>query len=101
MQVKKSLQKKIFCQSCGLPLKKDVRKGGTYQDGSKSTKYCSTCFENGKFTMPDIDVKEMQKMSMKKLVDKKTTKIAAWLMTRAIPTLERWRREEESASAPH
>ena len=36
-----------FCQSCGMPMKKDPEGGGTNADGSKSPDYCSYCFRNG------------------------------------------------------
>jgi len=41
------------CQSCGMPLNRDKQGGGTNADGSKSTMYCSHCFLNGQFTLPD------------------------------------------------
>ena len=50
------------CQSCGMPLKKDEKGGGTNADGSISTMYCSYCYENGEFHTPDMTVKEMQEL---------------------------------------
>ena len=48
-----------FCQSCGFPLKKDKKGGGTEKDGTISKKYCSMCYENGSFlTPPEIDTAE-------------------------------------------
>ena len=47
-----------ICQSCGMPLDKDPNKGGTNSDGSKSEKYCSYCFQNGKFTDEGITFQE-------------------------------------------
>ena len=49
-----------MCQSCGMPFKNDPKGGGTNADGSKSKMYCSLCYENGKFTQPDITAEEMQ-----------------------------------------
>ena len=37
------------CQSCGMPLKRDEKGGGTNADGSISKMYCSFCYENGEF----------------------------------------------------
>jgi hypothetical protein len=37
-----------------MPLKKDEKGGGTNADGSKSAIYCSKCYENGKFTSPEV-----------------------------------------------
>jgi len=58
-----------FCQSCGYPLKKDKQGGGTEQDGSKSSKYCSMCYANGTFlTPPEIDTAEkMQKFCIQEM----------------------------------
>ena len=47
-----------ICQSCGMPIDKDPNKGGTNSDGSKSEKYCSYCFQNGKFTDEGITFQE-------------------------------------------
>ncbi len=48
-----------FCQSCGFPLKKDKKGGGTENDGSISKKYCSMCYENGEFlTPPEVNTAE-------------------------------------------
>ncbi|WP_129045576.1 zinc ribbon domain-containing protein [Companilactobacillus metriopterae] len=46
-----------FCQSCGMPLNSENL--GTESDGSKSSKYCNYCYENGKFIEPDITIEEM------------------------------------------
>ena len=47
-----------LCQSCGMPLDHDPNTGGTNSDGSKSDKYCSFCFLDGKFTDEGITLKE-------------------------------------------
>ncbi len=81
-----------FCQSCGYPLKKDKKGGGTEKDGSISTKYCSMCYENGEFlTPPEIDTPEkMQKFCIQQMKASGMNGILAWLGTRSIPRLERW-----------
>src|SRR5690349_4476450 len=48
-----------FCQSCGMPLGRDVEGGGTNADGTRTLEYCSHCFQNGRFTEPSISVDEM------------------------------------------
>jgi len=37
-----------------MTLKKDEKGGGTNADGSTSVMYCSHCYVNGAFTLPDI-----------------------------------------------
>ncbi len=79
------------CQSCGMPLSKDPQKGGTNQDGTLSTEYCSYCYQQGSFTEPDITVDQM--------IDKVNTKLKEmWIpgflgkyFTRGISQLKRWK----------
>lgn len=78
------------CQSCGMPLRKDEHGGGTNADGSKSRVYCSHCFTNGKFTLPDITVGEMQELVRGKLKEFGIPGFLGRMMTRNIPKLERW-----------
>ena len=47
-----------ICQSCGMPLNKDPKKGGTNADNSISDKYCSFCYKDGKFLDEGISLKE-------------------------------------------
>ncbi len=80
-----------FCQSCGMPLKQDPEKGGTNTDGSKSGKYCSYCYQDGKFFQPEMTAKEMQKFCIEKMNEQGTPRFLGWIMTRGIPRLERWK----------
>ena len=82
-----------FCQSCGFPLKKDKKGGGSEKDGSISKKYCSMCYENGVFLTPhEIDKeKKMQKFCMQEMKKDGINSFFAWLATRSIPKLERWK----------
>ncbi|MCG8513849.1 MAG: zinc ribbon domain-containing protein [Halanaerobiales bacterium] len=82
-----------FCQSCGFPMKNDKKGGGTEKDGSISTKYCSMCYENGEFlTPPEVDnAKKMQEYCIREMKKDGINGIFAWLATRGIPKLERWK----------
>jgi hypothetical protein len=80
-----------FCQSCGMPLSKDPQNGGTNSDGSKSTDYCSYCCVKGAFTAPDFTAKQMQDFCVEKLRVAGMPKPLAWLLTRNIPKLKRWK----------
>ena len=79
------------CQSCGMPLKKDPAGGGTNTDGTKSLMYCSFCYQNGNFTAPNMTVGQMQEFCVGKLKEMGFPKPMAWLMTRNLPKLERWK----------
>lgn len=78
------------CQSCGMPLSKDEKGAGTEVDGTKSSMYCSHCYENGKFTMPNLTVDEMKERVMGKMLEMKFPKFLGRLFTRNIHKLERW-----------
>lgn len=78
------------CQSCGMPLSKDEGGGGTNADGSKSTAFCSHCFEGGRFTSPELTVEQMQQKVKEKLKQAGFPGFATGLFTRGIPKLERW-----------
>jgi len=84
------------CQSCGMPLKRDDQGGGTNADGSKSAMYCSHCYQEGKFTMPEITVEQMQTKVREKLVEFGFPRFLTGIFTRRIPKLERWRQANKS-----
>lgn len=80
-----------FCQSCGMPMKKDPEHGGTNADGSKNMEYCSFCYQNGSFTSPEIKTaQEMQTFCIGKLKENGMPGFLGWLLTRNIPRLKRW-----------
>jgi hypothetical protein len=81
------------CQSCGMPLKKDTKGGGTNIDGTKSGMYCSKCFENGLFTAPAITVDEMKLLVKGKLKEFGFPSFIASFFTKGIPRLERWKKQ--------
>ena len=83
-----------FCQSCGFPLKKDKKGGGSEKDGGISNMYCSMCYENGQFlTPPDIDTAaKMQQYCMQEMKKDGMNAFFAWLATRSIPGLKRWKK---------
>lgn len=83
-------KKHTLCQSCGMPLEKDPRKGGTESNGSKSKTYCSYCYVNGKFTFEGN--LEEYKTFMKGLLQKQglsQLKIRFFLYT--LSRLDRWK----------
>jgi len=80
------------CQSCGMPLARDEKGGGTERNGGKSKKYCSHCYENGEFTMPNLSVGQMKDRVKQKLVEFGFPKFLTGLFTRNIHKLERWRK---------
>lgn len=83
-----------FCQSCGYPLKKDKQGGGTELGGAISPKYCAMCYKNGVFlTPPEVDTAaKMQAYCQQEMRKAGINRIFAWLATRSIPSLERWKK---------
>lgn len=79
------------CQSCGMPMRRDDKGGGTNADGSKSEMYCSHCYQAGEFTLPDITAAEMQTRVKGKLRQVGLPSPAAWFLARKVPKLQRWR----------
>lgn len=79
-----------MCQSCGMPMSKDPQGGGTNADGSKNIKYCSYCYQNGAFTYNGT-VTEFQEFCRKKMIESGHNKFIAWLFTRNMKQLERWK----------
>lgn len=79
------------CQSCGMPLSKDPLGGGTEGDGSRSALYCSHCYRDGRFTLPDITAEEMQRRVRAKLQEMGFPGFLAGLLARNVPKLERWK----------
>ena len=80
-----------MCQSCGMPLKKDPQQGGTNADGSKNNKYCSYCYQNGKFLYEGNKVEEFQDFCKQKMIEGGHNKFMSWLFTRGMKRLERWK----------
>lgn len=81
-----------LCQSCSMPLDKDPGHGGTNADGSHSDLYCSLCYADGQFRNPEIQTaSQMQDFCIARLEEQGMPKVMAWLFTRSIPRLQRWR----------
>jgi len=88
------LSKGFFCHSCGKPIEKteDV---GTNADGSKNNEYCRLCFQNGKFTHPEVTMEQMIKRATELLVQLSfgslTEDQAKEEAEKHYPTLKRWK----------
>ena len=82
-----------FCQSCAMPLDK-AEFFGTNADRTKSTEYCTYCYQNGKFTEPTITMNQMIEkcvaiMTQRKIMPEDQAKP---LMRKTIPLLKRWKK---------
>ena len=79
-----------MCQCCGMPLSKDPNGGGTNSFGSKTNTYCSYCYQKGEFTFKGT-ITEFQKFCRLKMKEEGHSAFKAWLYTRKINRLERWK----------
>jgi hypothetical protein len=69
---------------------------GTEEDGSISEDYCSYCYMDGRFKK-DITMKEMFEISVQFMVDDTITeKQARRRLEKLLPTLKRWKTEDEN-----
>jgi hypothetical protein len=75
-----------------MPLSKDPEGGGTNIDGSKSNEFCSRCYQAGNFTSPTMAVGEMQELVKGRLKQMGFPSPLAWLFSRNIPSLKRWKK---------
>jgi hypothetical protein len=80
-----------FCQSCGMPMKKDPQNGGTNTDGTRNEMYCSYCYQNGAYTFTG-SMEEMQVFCIGKMKEQGMPKWLAWVFTRGMCKLERWKK---------
>jgi len=86
------MENQLICQSCGMPLDKDPGKGGTNADKSKSKKYCSFCYENGKFKDEGITLREKIEKNIQMAIQMNIPESKARQMAESIlPGLERWK----------
>lgn len=79
-----------YCQSCGMPMSKDEKGGGSELDGGKSIEYCSHCYVAGQFTDPSLTANEMVERVRAKMRAMHIPGFLAKSFTRDIPALKRW-----------
>ncbi|HSX28737.1 MAG TPA: zinc ribbon domain-containing protein [Candidatus Saccharimonadales bacterium] len=81
---------KQMCQSCGRPLKDEIR--GTEADGSPSAIYCNLCYEKGSFKDPGMTIEQMQAVYVKAMQEMHFPAFIARLFAKSqLPKLTRWR----------
>lgn len=85
--------KNKYCQSCGIPMHKVPQGAGTNADGSFNENYCSYCYQNGEFTFNGT-ASEFQEFCRQKMVEGGHSKFMAWLFSRGIKRLGRWKNKD-------
>ena len=89
------MEKRKFCQSCGMPLNTpQVR--GTEAGGALSEDYCLYCYRDGAFTAPEAGMEDMIAFNLKfnqengfpmGPQEEAERNMRAWF-----PTLKRWKK---------
>lgn len=84
-----------FCQCCGMPIP-DPSLHGTEQDGSESAEYCKFCYQDGRFTAPDMDMDDFIEATAQYYVAQSggTFDEAVSFMATVLPHLKRWRERQ-------
>ncbi len=82
-----------YCQSCGMPLSRDSKGGGTQADGTKSVEYCSHCYELGMFREPDLTLEQMTEKVTSKLKEMHIPSFLCSYFTKDIAKLKRWQQD--------
>lgn len=81
----------LICQSCSMPITKDIPVG-TNVDGSKNMDYCIYCFDGGKFTDDCKNLEEYIEYSLQFAEQAGMTKEQMKAhCEKVLPTLKRWK----------
>ena len=86
-----------ICQSCAAPLIR-TEDLGTNADGSRSTEYCSRCYQQGTFVHPEMTLHQMLDLVIDEMTDHhhmpRTS--AEAIACSVIPDLKRWNTTQET-----
>jgi hypothetical protein len=87
------MESKRICQSCSMPLD-NPELFGTEKDGSPKKYYCKYCYENGRFTNPEMELEEMKTHVKHQMQKMKLDADIINLCVSCLPNLKRWRKVE-------
>lgn len=74
----------------------DTQGGGTNADGTRNSKFCSLCYENGAFLDPFKTASEMVAFVRHELKKQGYGWFKRWFYTSHIPMLERWQTKKKA-----
>jgi len=84
------MEYRLFCQSCTMPIDK-IDDRGTEKDGSKSSEYCKYCYQDGKFTTPDMTLQKMKDVIITQMKKMNLPDTVIQQSLNILPTLKRWK----------
>jgi Putative zinc ribbon domain len=79
----------LFCQSCTMPID-DIADRGTEKDGSRSGEYCRYCFQDGAFTVPDMELGQMKSIVINQMHKRNLPEDIIQKSIDSLPHLKRW-----------
>ncbi len=81
-----------ICQSCATPLIRS-EDFGTNADGTRSTEYCSRCYQEGVFVHPEMILLQMLNLVIDEMTEQHhmPKERAEAIACSVIPGLKRWR----------
>jgi hypothetical protein len=68
---------------------------GTEKDGSKSSEYCKYCYQDGKFTDPNLTLEGMQKIVATQMNLMNLPQTVLQQSLALLPQLKRWKAENK------
>lgn len=84
------METNLVCQSCGMPFTAEVQKG-IEKDGSKSSIYCSYCYQNGAFTRPGLTFADMEAIVRNQMAQIGESEESIRRALNVLPHLKRWK----------
>lgn len=84
------MKPELFCQSCTMPIDK-IEDRGTEKDGLKSSDYCKYCYQQGKFTDPDMTLTKMKNMVTSQMKQSSLPQAILQQSLELLPHLKRWK----------
>ncbi len=79
----------MFCQSCTMPID-NMGNRGTEKNGEKSSEYCKYCYEDGRFTEPDMTLEKMKTIVTTQMQKMNLPAELVQKSLNSLPYLKRW-----------
>jgi len=79
-----------FCQSCALPFDEGHRNLRAKELDGTDSPYCVYCYQDGRFTVPHVTIKEIVEIGVPHLAAKIGEDAALAQLSAFVPTLRRW-----------
>lgn len=84
---------KLICQSCTMPIDNEAD-AGTEKGGSKSTKYCKYCYQDGVLVNPEMTLPQMEELITTQMKKMNLPESIIQNSLSMLPRLKRWQKEK-------